>query len=205
MGFPTRLTSILTGATPSQLDHWRETGLVIPEVHAKRPPLYSFRDLILIRSVVFLRANTSSQRIHRAFNNIPNVMDAVEHPSRYRFGVDDQTIFLGTEDGEAIDILRRVGQPTIFTFADMLRAFENFKGSPVPDFERPGDHIEVRPARLGGWPTVAGTRVAYDDIARLVDFDSVFPEDVEYFYPSVSADAAAGAVAFSRQVEAVAA
>lgn len=209
MAFPLKLASVLTGATPAQLAHWRETGLVIPEVRAKRPPLYSFRDLVLLRSVVFLRAQTSSQKVHRAFGNISQVVglddatDAVQHASRYRFGWDGDTIFIGTEDGRAVDLLKRVGQPMVFSFEDMLASFANFKQAAVPDFQRPGEHLEVRPGRLGGWPTIEGTRVGYDEVAQLVDYETVFPADVALYYPTVSAEAAIGAINFARRVEAV--
>ncbi len=203
MAFPLELASVLTGATPAQLQLWRTTGLVIPEVRPKRPPLYSFRDLVLIRSVVYLRARLSSQKVHKAFRGIEDVMDGVVHPSEYRFGTDGRTIYLGTESGEAIDILRRRGQVSLFTFDDMLASFDNFKNEPVPDFYRPTEHLEVKPGRMGGWPTIEGTRVPYDDVARLVDDETVFAEDVELYFPSVSPDAARDAVAFAERVEAV--
>lgn len=211
MSYPMNLTSVLTGATPSQLQRWRTTGLVVPEVQPFRPPLYSFRDLMLLRSIVFLRAHTSSQKIHRAFNNLRTVKDdlgnaifAFEHPSEFHFGVDGDTIYLGTASGEAIDILKRVGQPTIFSFEDMLAAFSNFKQAPVPELARPSEHLELRPTRMSGWPTISNTRVPYDLIARLVDNKTVFPDDVPDYYPTVSAEAARDAVEFNARVEAVA-
>lgn len=203
MAFPIKLASVLSGATPSQLYRWRSSGLVVPEVKPYKPPLYSFRDLLLLRSIVFLRAHTSSQKIHKAFENLPDVVDAVEHPSKYTFGVDDETIYLGTESGEAVDILKRVGHVTLFSFTDMLQSFPNFRGTPVPNLRRPSAHLEVRPQRMGGWPTIEGTRVPYDTIARLVDYQTVTPEDVPDFYPTVTAEAAEDAVSFAARVEAV--
>src|SRR5690606_34174854 len=128
----------------------------------------------------------------------------IEHPSAYRFGTDGETIYLGTEDGDAIDLLRRRGQPSVFPFDDMLRSLENFTADAVPAFERPSKHIEIQPARMGGWPTIQGTRVPYDEIARLVDFATIYPEDVSHYYPSVSRAAAEDAVDFASKVEAVA-
>ncbi|HYQ76184.1 DUF433 domain-containing protein [Cellulomonas sp.] len=203
MAFPLPLAAALTGATPAQLRHWRDSGLVVPEVRPFRPPLYSFRDLVLIRSVAYLRAHLSSQKVHKAMLGIPDVMDAVVHPSEYRFGTDGETVYLGTESGEAIDILRRRGQTSLFTFDDMLSEFRNFKDERVADFARPSAHLEVAPGRVGGWPTIEGTRVPYDDVARLVDNETVFPEDVQAFYPSVSPAAARDAVEFAERVEAL--
>lgn len=208
VSYPLNLTVVLTGATASQLRRWRDSGLVVPEVRPYRPPTYSFRDLILLRSVVFLRAHTSSQRIHRAFDNLRKIRDdvgnpafAFEHPSQFRFGVDDDTIYLGTEDGEAIDILKKVGHSTLFSFEDMLGAFRNFKETPVPQLSRPSAHLELRPSRMSGWPTIESTRVPFDVIARLVDFETVQPHDVEAFYPGVSPAAALDAVEFHARVQ----
>lgn len=175
---------------------------MVPEVRAYRPPLYSFRDLVLLRSIVFLRAETSSQRIHRAFANL-DLVDLTDHPSRYQFATDGKTIYAGLDDGQAIDLVRRVGQIDMFTFEDLSREFQNFRRVTVPDFRRPSTHIEVRYRRLGGWPTIEGTRIPYDTVANLVDFQTVYPLDVEHYYPSVSSAAAQDAVDFKRRVEAV--
>ena len=42
-GFPVDLTIALTGVTHAQLANWRRTGLLVPEVSKKRPPLYATR------------------------------------------------------------------------------------------------------------------------------------------------------------------
>ncbi|MBN8883008.1 MAG: DUF433 domain-containing protein [Salana multivorans] len=213
MAYPLALTAALTGVTKSQLLAWRKSGLVAPEVQAKRPPLWSFRDLLLLRSLAYLRAHVSSQKIHKGFRNLHEVQkseapDDVEvvfaHPSAYQFGTDGKTIFIGTPSGLAYDLLRGVHeggvQPLIFSAELMLGEFANWKGAAVAPLATPAPHIQVRPRRMGGWPTIADTRVPFDLIAQLVDYKTVFPEDVTRFYPSVSAEAARAAVEFARHV-----
>jgi uncharacterized protein (DUF433 family) len=202
MAFPLDLTSVLTGATPSQLRLWNRKGLVVPEARRERPPLYSFRDLVALRALVFLRKETSLQRITKAFMTLP-ILELTEHPSRYRFGTDGKTIVAGLDDGSVVDLLRNPGQIDFFSFEDALRSFTNFKGADVPNFNRPGDHLEVEPGRMHGWPTIEDTRVPYNTVANLVDFRTVMPEEVAEFYPGVSADAALGAVEFDRRVKEV--
>ena len=58
--FPLNLTSKLTGVTPSQLRSWSRSGLLVPVIRAKRPPIYSFRDLVALRSIAFLRSEITS-------------------------------------------------------------------------------------------------------------------------------------------------
>lgn len=204
MAFPLKLASVLSGATRSQLLNWRKQGLVVPEVRADRPPLYSYRDLLLLRTMVFLRAKTSNQRVRRAFDNL-DVFDLSDHPSAYKFGTDRRTIIVQGPDGVRIDLLMRPGQIELISFEDLFEPFSNWRGSPVVDFRRPRRRLEVRPQRLGGWPTVQGTRVAFDTISNLVDGRTIRVQDVPQFYPSVSVEAARDALDLAKQVDEVAA
>lgn len=203
MAFPLPLTSVLTGVTPSQLSRWRAKGLVIPEIRPYRPPLYSYRDLVLLRTMAYLRAETTAQRVTTAFSNL-DLFHLTDHPAEYQFGTDGRTIFVEHE-GKALDLVRRPGDITLMPFTEVLDSFPNFKGEPVPSLANPADGIAVRPQRLAGWPTIENTRVPYDTISTLVDFHTVFPSDVSAHYPSVSEVQAQQALAFDAKVSAVAA
>jgi uncharacterized protein (DUF433 family) len=202
MSYPVQLTSLLTGATVHQLRNWRAKGIVVPEVRPSRPPLYSYRDLVFLRSVVRLRSATSLQRIGPAFRNLA-LLDLVEHPSKYRFATDGKTIVVDDGEGSVIDLIGQTGQSEVLTFEQIQDAFTDFKGRKVADFRRPSEYVEVELGRLGGWPTVAGTRIPYDLIARLVDGKTVQPEDVPTYYPYVSPAAARDVVEFAQRVDSV--
>jgi uncharacterized protein (DUF433 family) len=201
MSFPLALASVLTGATNSQLRSWRSKGLVVPEVSDARPTLYSFRDLVWLRTLVFLRSRTSLQRISIARVNL-DLVDLTEHPSKYRFATNGKTIIVDDGAGTVIDLVKKPGQADSFTFEEISEAFTDFRGRDVVDFRRPSTHIEVELGRLGGWPTIEGTRVPYDLVARLVDNRTVFASDIQSFYPSVSAAAAEDAVQFDSRIKA---
>ncbi|MBS6071726.1 MAG: DUF433 domain-containing protein [Actinomyces urogenitalis] len=203
MAFPLNLTSVLTGVTPAQLHTWRAKGLIVPEVRPKRPPLYSMRDLIALRSIAKLRNEVSLQKISKAFANL-NVLDMMDHPSAYRFGTDGTTIFVEGPDQDVYDLVVHPGQRDMFTFEELTGTFLNFRGDTVVDFRRPERYLEVEPARMGGWPTIAGTRVPYDTVAQVIDGHEITVENIGDYYPGVSAEAALDAVAFDQKVRAVA-
>lgn len=199
MSFPLALASVLTGATNSQLRSWKSKGLIIPEVSNSRPLLYSFRDLVWLRTLVFLRSRTSLQRISVARVNL-DLVDLTEHPSKYRFATDGKTIIVDDGAGQVVDLVKRPGQADSFTFEEISEAFQDFRGRDVVDFRRPSRHIEVELKRLGGWPTVIGTRIPYDLVDRLVDNRTLFASDIPDYYPSVSIEAAEDAVLFAEKV-----
>ncbi|WCV10688.1 helix-turn-helix domain-containing protein [Corynebacterium silvaticum] len=98
MGYDISLTATLTGATVAQLQRWRRTGLLVPEASASRPVEYSFRDLVALRTIAKLRAQTSLQQIRKAFSSLSD-FDMVDHPSKYQFATDGKTVKVWTDDG----------------------------------------------------------------------------------------------------------
>ncbi|TFB71566.1 DUF433 domain-containing protein [Cryobacterium glaciale] len=199
MSFPLALAAVLTGATNSQLRSWKSKGLIVPEISASRPLLYSFRDLVWLRTLVFLRSRTSLQRISVARVTL-DLVDLTDHPSKYRFATDGKTIVVDDGAGQVIDLVRRPGQADSFTFEEISEAFQDFRGRDVVDFRRPSKHIEVELRRLGGWPTIEGTRIPYDLVNGLVDNRTLFARDIPDYYPSVSVEAAEDAILFAEKV-----
>lgn len=199
MPFPIPVASVLTGASISQLAHWRRTDLLVPETKADgRPLLYSFRDLLALRTVVRLRHDVSLQKIRRAFGNLPR-LDYTEHPSRYDLVQVGDTIAIRDSESEVIDLVRAPGQQ-IANLGEVLKAFRTEDGADVVDFLSPRPNLTVREQRLGGWPTIAGTRIPYDVIASLMADGSVAPRDIRKLYPSVSAAAARDALRFAESL-----
>lgn len=200
MAFPVAETSVLSGASVSQLHNWRRTGLLVPEVDSSgRPLLYSFRDILALRSVVKLRGQNSLQKIRRAFSNMPD-QDLTEHPAAYTLVDTGHSILVRKQDGEAVDVLTHPGQKVLATLSDIMAPFETERGAKVVDLRHPRQHLEVREQRLGGWPTIEGTRVPFDIVAQLLADGSITPEEVPEFYPSVSAAAAFDALDFARSL-----
>ncbi|MEV5413465.1 DUF433 domain-containing protein [Thermopolyspora sp. NPDC052614] len=203
MSYSPKLAAALSGATLRQLAHWRKADTVrgavlVPEVSATRPVLYSFRDVVALRTCVRLRNDASLQRIRRALDTLRDDLREREHLSAYRLVADGSTIYL-VEPGQATDLVRRKANVVIHDMVDVLRSFYR-DGRHIPDLLHPRERVTVDPAVRGGTPVIKGTRVPYDEVAALVR-DGVPADRISQFYPSVSADAARDAVDFADYVD----
>ncbi len=201
MKFPVDLAQTLTGATRGQLTYWRRPAnpILTPEFGTSPRAMYSFRDLIAIRSYVKIRQELSLQKIRMALRNM-SMMAFTDHPSAYRMATDGKTIFIESEDGRAVDVVGHPGARTLFTFTQLFDAFEKRDGTQVVNFLRPRPNVIVNPRRIGGWPTAGNTRVAYDTVASLMATGEVTAREVRHFYPTVTAAAARDAYDFALEV-----
>lgn len=198
MAYPVELASVLSGASVYQLRRWRHTGLLMPEMFVDGHHLYSFRDVAVLRTVVRLRVDASLQKIRTAFQRLPEY-DLDEHPSVYRFATDGKTVRVWTDDG-FMDLVDSPGQFELLSFDDVSAPFTTKTGAHVVDFKRPRPRLRVDEHKRGGWPTIAGTRIDYDIIAQVVDGQEITVDDVDRYYPGVSAEAALDALDFDREV-----
>jgi DNA-binding transcriptional MerR regulator len=79
------MTAALSGATISQLRHWRSprTGpLLAPEFATGPRVIYSFRDILALRTFVRMRENASLQKIRAAIGNLRDIGEA-DHLAAY--------------------------------------------------------------------------------------------------------------------------
>ena len=200
MGYEPRIASALSGVTVGQLSYWRRTGLFTPEI-SKRPALYSFRDLVALRTFAKLRSARTLQKIRKALKKLHEV-GAGEHLSACKL-IDQgrKGIVLVSPDGrEGVELVERPGNlVTVIQLGEMVKPFP-LDDIEVPDLFQPRKRISVDPAVRGGHPVVKGTRVPFDVVAGLVR-DGVPLNEISDFYPSVTADAAHDAAEFADYVD----
>jgi uncharacterized protein (DUF433 family)/DNA-binding transcriptional MerR regulator len=197
------MAAALSGVTVGRLGYWRrgERPLLVPEISASDPVLYSFRDLVALRTFAYLREERPLQRIRKALDNLRDLGET-EHLSKYRLVAEGRrNIVLVDEDQMgAVDLIERPGQSvTVVRLDDVLKSFP-LRDIEVPNLLHPRKRIAVNPSIRRGYPVVQGTRVAYDLVAGLVR-DGVPPEQVKKYYPGVTAEAARDAVAFADYVD----
>ncbi|MFD0740703.1 DUF433 domain-containing protein [Phytohabitans flavus] len=204
MAYRAKMAAALSGASVGQLARWRkgDKPLLVPEVSTD-PILYSFRDLVALRSFTYLREKVSLQKIRKALGNLRE-LGGLDHLSQYKLvahGV--SSVVLVAPDGDhGVDLADRPGHHvTVLAIGDVLESFP-FRDIEVPSLRRPQPRISVDPSVRRGTPVVAGTRVSYDLVAGLLR-DGVPAEEVADYYPSVTAEAARDALAFADHVDGI--
>jgi uncharacterized protein (DUF433 family)/DNA-binding transcriptional MerR regulator len=204
VAYSTKMAAALTGATISQLRHWRSprTGpLLTPEIQSSPRAVYSFRDILALRTCVKLREYASLQGIRTAIGNLRDLGDR-DHLASYTIVSDAAGNIQLVRHSEALDLTKHPGQQQLFAL-DIARVIESFSprtGVLVPDLFRPRPNVAVDPETQAGFPVITGTRVPYDLVAGLVA-DGVPPEEITRYYPAVSAAAARDAIDFARYVD----
>lgn len=205
MSFPVPLASKMSGASIAQLAYWRKHGLLVPEIeHERSPYLYSFRDIVALRTFAWLRIDHSLQSIRRSLDTLRE-LDMVEHPSAYKLVKSGKGIAVLPDEEHGIELAAQPGQSTVGSLANVFEEFTTARDKRVEPLLHPRRGVEVNPSRLGGWPTITGTRIPFDLVAELVRDGSVPLERVADFYPGVSADDARDALDYQRSIKGAAA
>lgn len=203
MAYATKMAAALSGATVHQLRHWRSTKtgpLLAPEIAAAPRALYSFQDVLALRTFVRLRENASLQKIRTAIGHLRNLGEAAPLAS-YRLVSDQRGNIQLISGAEAVNLTNKPGQmQLIAVIGDVIESFAVRAGVLVPDLLQPRPGLAVDPETQGGVPVIAGTRVPYDTVAGLMR-DGVAAEQIGEYYPAVSAEAARDALDFARYVD----
>jgi uncharacterized protein (DUF433 family) len=165
--------------------------------------LYSWADIVALRSIVYLRSEKSLPRIRRAVSTLRQLeSDDWSHLARYTLISTPRSILVRTPKGQLLDVGERPG--TVLEevlMRDVLEPFETSTGRIVPALKQPRPYITVDPAVLGGYPVLAGTRVPFDAVAALAN-DDLAPEEISAIYPSVQQEGIQDALDFAQQVAA---
>jgi uncharacterized protein (DUF433 family)/DNA-binding transcriptional MerR regulator len=205
MAFPVPIASVLTGATPRQLEYWRrptdsQPPLLVPTAKRSGRYLYSWADIVALRSIIYLRQEKSLPKIRRAVKTLRNLQtDEWEHLGRYRLARTQETIIVVTPKEEILDLERSPG--TVLEevlMKDVLDPFEAH-GRTVPALSEPRPFLAVNPNVLGGYPVIAGSRVPFNLVAALAD-EGADEVEITETYPSVDPRGIPEAQGFASQV-----
>ena len=123
--YGTVLAAALSGASVGQLRYWRRRPPVFaPEYQTPHKVLYSYRDVVALRWIVYLREKdvTSLQSIRRSIRNL-RALGKIAHLSEYKLVRSGDTIVL-VDGEEAIDLLRKPGNAMLAELVDIFGEFD---------------------------------------------------------------------------------
>jgi uncharacterized protein (DUF433 family) len=205
MAFTPLVAAALSGASTGQLAYWRSTRtsepLLAPAHHQPRSRVsYSFRDVVALRTFVYLRSrDVPLQRIRKAVASLRQLGEA-DHLSEYSLLAIGRDVAWRVSTDEAVDLTRSPGQGVLARMVDIYAPFVNMQNQNVVDLRRPQAGISVDPEVRGGFPVMEGTRIPYDLVASLLD-DGLDVTAVSEVYPAVSVEAVRGAAEFASYVD----
>lgn len=206
VAFPVPIASVLSGASVDQLAYWRKRtpsapALLVPESKRSGRFIYSWADVVALRSIVYLRHEKSLPRVRRAVELLRYLeANEWEHLARYTLISTPSSILVRTPSGQLLDLEQQPG--TVVSevlMSDVLAPFTTRAGRVVPDLEKPRDLLAVNPRVMAGYPVIAGTRVPFDLVAGLAD-DGATTAEIIAIYPSVNPASIGDAQDFAAQV-----
>ena len=206
VAFPVPIASVLSGASVDQLAYWRKRTpsappLLVPEAKRSGRFLYSWADVVALRSIVYLRQEKSLPRVRRAVELLRTLeADEWEHLARYTLISTRSSILVRTPSGQLLDLEQQPGTVVSESLMrDVLAPFKTRDGRDVPDLENPRRLLTVNPRVLAGYPVITGTRVPFDVVAGLAE-DGVPTAEIIEMYPSVNPESVSDAQDFAEQV-----
>lgn len=188
--YPADRASQLSGIPISTIYDWQRHGIYVPDYRNGRPMAWSYRDLVYLRVLAWLRSE-----------GMPRP-EAAEHVRHLRAHVSsghevhelraDRTSFL--PDG---DVLAPFNGASVL-FPDMLARFD-LVGAAVeeidreriwgPDLVTPSERTYISPWVLGGDPCIDETRIQTASVFALREDRGLEIADVIELFPDLEADA----------------
>lgn len=202
----------LSGVPRSTVHYWARREILVPSVSAERVKLWSYADLMGLRTIYWLR------QPKRAADGRDVPRTAMPAVLRALSALRDLDLSLWTEDGAprvAVDRGGRVWlrpeqgdvqtteglRPLDADWLDLIEPFSTWEGTRGPNLQAPKPHLRIVPGKLSGSPHIVSTRIETIAIAALRD-RGLDHEKIHQLYPVVAPVAIAEAIDLERQLRA---
>jgi uncharacterized protein (DUF433 family) len=185
----------LSGVPRSTIHWWARAGVLVPSVSGSKQRLWSFADLMALRTIYWLRR----RKVHDSGVDIPGTsMPAVRAALTYLNNLDQPLwkdgrpgVFVDNDGNVHLSTPRGVqtseGQLEWGEVLDLIAPFSTLEGARGPDLYQPRPELRILPGKLSGSPHVVGTRVETRAIAALFEEGYVL-ENIVQLYPYLSLD-----------------
>lgn len=209
--YPADRAASLSGVPKSTVHYWARQEILVPSVAAERVKLWSYSDLMALRTIAWLRASktapdgytvpaTAMKAVRRVLVELqdldlglwstdggPNV--AVDRNGRVVLGTDEQQPrHLGGQGLLDADML------------DVLRPFEIDQSTRGPDLVEPRPRLRIVPGKLAGAPHVRETRIETQALAALSARGMRAPR-IRSLYPAIEVGDVEEALDLERELQ----
>lgn len=201
--------SALSGVPQTTIHYWAREGIVVPSVSAQRVKLWSYQDLLALRTVYWLRQRKTASTGHEipatAMRTVRQALDELRSLDLETVGDDGEATLVITPDGQVL--VREPGSPPrlptgqgiLPEVLDVIAPFSTLERTRGVDLRAPAEHVRILPRRLAGAPHVSGTRIDTESLAALRSrgFDD---QRILALYPELSAGQLADALSVEAQL-----
>lgn len=193
----------LAGVPQRTLHHWAREGAFVPDFNHLRPKQWSYRDLVLVRLFVWLRAEgqkpeAASKRlamVRSTLEEAPAGVVPVLHGDRHALLVGD----------EAFD--RLSGEQVLSGLGSYLNVFDIAQALPDlpgrawgPNLVRPSTWTSILPLVMAGEPCIVTTRITTSNLWALRRQRGLDDDDIVALYPGIKAEQVADAIALEARL-----
>lgn len=193
--YPAARAAALSGVPKSTVHHWAREEILVPSVSASRVKLWSYADLMGLRTISWLRRTKESpDGVEVPRSSMPAVRRALE-------ALRDLDSDLWTEEEGPAVAVDRVGEVVVNPAAlperpnhqtlinaqilSLLRPFPAAAGEGGPDLHKPRPSLRIVPGKLSGSPHVARSRIETQALAALAR-RGMMPRKIIDLYPFLS-------------------
>lgn len=180
----------LAGVPRSTVYDWAREGVVEPDYQRSRPMYWSYRDLVFLRMMAWLRTLGMERRL--AVDRISFFRDAFAHMTDLdgfeQIKSDGKSILIGESPVDEVTGAQVLDQGFL-AFLDDFRLVvpaevEELGSTRLwgPDLLTPVEHVAIDPWVMGGDPCVYGTRIPTSTIFALMTQRELRPEAIATLY-----------------------
>ncbi|HEV2997475.1 MAG TPA: DUF433 domain-containing protein [Solirubrobacteraceae bacterium] len=198
----------LSGVPKSTVHYWSRESILIPSVSPERVKLWSYGDLMALRTIYWLRQTkqdpsgrevprTAMKAVRRALREIAALKLDWSEDGAPHIAVDRAGGIVIEHDGRA----QRPGGQSILDadMLDLLAPFASREGLHGPDLSVPRPRLRIVPGKLGGSPHVVHTRLESQALGALAD-SGLAQAKIYRLYPDVDRTAIEDALDLERQL-----
>lgn len=185
----------LTGLTKRQLRYWDETGFFSPALSSPRSRVYSFRDLVGLRTIAKLRESVPLQELRKIGAWLKD-----EHKTPWaslRFYLDGRTVYFRDQQGAIVSTKPR-GQTVCIEMREIVNETRALVRDQRTRSKSDVGKIVRRRRVVQNSPVLSGTRIPVQAVWNFRQAGYT-EKQIQAEYPSLTISDIRGAIRYARQ------